>query len=145
MLCAYTGLLFAQTPAAPTAGQAKGSSVSQTLMQMEKDWLAAQKAGDIDKLSQIVAGDWVGINNGKRETRQSYLAAVKSGEAKIESFEIGPMSVKVLGSVAVVQGSDTETGLTNGKDSSRKYVWMDVFVKRAGKWVALRSQDAIVK
>ena len=110
-----------------------------------KDWLAAQKAGDIDKLSQIVAGDWVGINNGKRETRQSYLAAVKSGEAKIESFEIGPMSVKVLGSVAVVQGSDTETGLTNGKDSSRKYVWMDVFVKRAGKWVALRSQDAIVK
>ena len=40
---------------------------------------------------------------------------------------------------------DTEKSITRGKDSSGKYVWMDVFVKRDGKWVAIRSQSAMVK
>jgi hypothetical protein len=55
------------------------------------------------------------------------------------------MDVKVLGSVAVVQGSDTEKSTNDGKDSSGKYVWTDVFAKRDGKWVAVRSQVTLVK
>jgi hypothetical protein len=55
------------------------------------------------------------------------------------------MDVKVLGDVTVVQGSDTERSVTNGKDSSGKWVWMDVFVKRGDTWVAVRSQSAMVK
>jgi len=35
--------------------------------------------------------------------------------------------------------------VTEGKDSSGKYVWMDVFEKREGKWQAVRSQNAMVK
>jgi hypothetical protein len=54
------------------------------------------------------------------------------------------MDVKVLGNVAIVQGSDTEKSTMNGKDTSGKWVWMDVFVKRDGKWVAVRSQAARV-
>jgi hypothetical protein len=45
----------------------------------------------------------------------------------------------------VVQGSDTEKSMTKGKDSSGKYAWMDVFVNRDDKWVAVRSQSALVK
>jgi hypothetical protein len=55
------------------------------------------------------------------------------------------MDVKVIGNVAVVQGSDTEKGTSSGKDSSGKYVWMDVFANRNGKWVVVRSQEAMVK
>lgn len=73
------------------------------------------------------------------------LADVKSGASKVETFAFGPMDVKVLGNVAVVQGSDTEKSTSAGKDSSGKYLWMDVFVKRDGKWVAVRSQTAMVK
>jgi hypothetical protein len=53
--------------------------------------------------------------------------------------------VKVVGSTAIVQGSDTETSTTKGKDSSGKYVWTDVFANRGGKWQAVRSQNAMVK
>jgi len=136
------GLAFAQAQTPP----AKGPSVAQAIKQLEHDWVDAMKAGDIDKLSQIFADDWTGISyDGSKRTKQSFLAAMKSGGEKIESIEFGPMDVKVMGSVAVVQGSDTEKSTTKGKDTSGKWVWMDVFVKRDGKWVVVRSQSAMVK
>ncbi|MGD1100813.1 MAG: nuclear transport factor 2 family protein [Terriglobia bacterium] len=142
LVLACVGLAFAQTPTPP----AKGPSVAQAIQQLEHNWVDAEKARDIDKLSQILADDWVIINDdGSKDTKQSFLAKVKAGAEKIESVEFGPMDVKVMGSVAVVQGSDTEKSTTKGKDSSGKYVWMDVFVKRDGKWVAVRSQLAMVK
>ena len=136
------GLAFAQTKPAP----AKGPSTAQVVKQLEQDWSDAQKAGDVDKLGQILADDWVGLGyDGKKSTKQESLADLKSGATKLESFELGPMEVKVLGSVAVVQGSDTEKSTTKGKDTSGKWVWMDVFVKRDSKWVAVRSQSAKLK
>jgi len=45
----------------------------------------------------------------------------------------------------VVQGSDTEKSSMNGKDTSGKWVWMDVFAKRDGKWVAVRSESTKLK
>jgi uncharacterized protein (TIGR02246 family) len=142
LVTACVGLAFAQTPTPP----AKGPSVAQALKQLEQDWVDASKAGDIDKLNQILADDWVAIGyNGSKETKQSFLANVKSGADKMTSFEFGPMDVKVLGDVAVVQGSDTEKSTTSGKDTSGKWVWMDVFVKHNGKWVVIRSQSAMVK
>jgi ketosteroid isomerase-like protein len=135
------GLAFAQAQTPP----AKGPSVAQTVRQLEHEWSDAGKAGDTDKLSQILADDWTGLEyDGSKVTKEKMLADVKSGAQKLESFEFGPMDVKVLGNVAVVQGSDTEKSTTNGKDSSGKWVWMDVFVKRNGNWVAVRSQSAKV-
>jgi len=142
LVSACVGLAFARAQTPP----AKGPSVAQVVKQLEHDWIDAGKAGDVDKLSQILADDWTGIDyDGSKETKQSFLAGVKSGADKIESFEFGPMDVKVIGSVAVVQGSDTEKSTTNGKDTSGKWVWMDVFVRRDGKWVVVRSQSAMVK
>ena len=141
LVFAWVGLAFAQTQA-----PAKAPTTSQSVRQLERDWEDALKAGDADKLGQILADDWMGIGfDGTKETKQGELADLKSGKEKLESFEIGPMDVKVLGNVAVVQGSDTEKSSYGGKDTSGKWVWMDVFVKREGKWVAVRSQSARVK
>jgi hypothetical protein len=142
--CAAVGVALADTPA--PAAAATGPSVSQSLKQMEQDWSDAMKVGDADKVSSFVADDWVGLSyDGKKTTKKEVLADVKSGKDKTDSIEIGPMDVKVMGNVAVVQGSDTEKSSMDGKDTSGKWVWMDVFVKRDGKWVAVRSQSAMVK
>lgn len=143
LVSACVGLAFAQTQTPP----AKGPSVAQAVKQLEHDWVDAAKAGDTDKLGQILADDWTGLGaDGSKQTKQSYLADIKSGKSKLESFEFGPMDVKVMGNVAVVRGSDTEKSTTNGKDSSGKFAWMDVFVKRNGRWVAVRSSaPAMVK
>jgi len=139
LVFACVGLAIAQTQTPP----AKGPSAAESVKQLEQDWADAAKAGDTDKVSQILANDWIGVGfDGGKETKQNHLADMKSGKFKLESFEFGPMDVKVLGNVAVVQGTNTEksTGI-DGKDSSGKYAWMDVFVKRDGKWVIVRSQS----
>jgi ketosteroid isomerase-like protein len=141
LVAACVGLAFAQAEKTP----AKGTSAAEEVEQVERGWTDAMKAPDADKLNQIIADDWVALGpDGKTETKQAFIAGYKSGKSKTESYEFGPMNVKVLGNVAVVQGSDTEKSMSNGQDSSGKYVWMDVFVKRDGKWVAIRSQLAKV-
>jgi ketosteroid isomerase-like protein len=144
LICASVGLVYAQTtkPAAKPAG----SSVSDSIKQLEHEWTDAMKAKDLDKLSAIIADDWVSLDpDGAKTTKKDFLASVKSGDYTLTSYDFDSMDVKVVGSTAIVQGSDTEKSSTKGKDSSGKYVWMDVFANRAGKWQAVRSQLAMLK
>jgi hypothetical protein len=133
----------------PAYGQAKktaASSAADAVKQLEKDWGAAQLTEDLERLGQILADDWAGIGpDGNKMTKAEFLNNVKTGKSKLEAFEPGPMDAKVIGSVAVVQGSDKETSSFDGKNTSGKYVWMDVFVLRAGKWQVVRSQSALAK
>ena len=128
------------------ANRSAGSGTAEAVKQLERDWSDAEKAGNIDKLSQILADDWVSVSSdGTKMTKQEFLDGVKSGDIKLESYEFGPLDVKVIGGIAVVQGSDTEKSSTKGKDTSGKWVWMDVFEKHGGKWQAVRSVTAMVK
>jgi ketosteroid isomerase-like protein len=128
---------------ADTRPATEGDRTAQALKQLEQDWIDAEKAGDMEKLGRIVADDWTGLDNdGRRLTKQQLIARMKNGNAKLESIELGPMEVKVLGDAAVVQGSDIEVGTTNGKHTKVEIIWMDVFANRDGKWVCVRSQSA---
>jgi len=138
---AALGLAFAA--ASTRAADAPGGA--DTLKQIENEWSEAMRVGNADKLKQILADDWVGLGyDGKTDTKQGLLGRLKSGDIKVQSVENGPMDVKFLANsaVAVVQGSDVEKSMEAGKDTSGKWVWMDVFEKRDGKWVAVRSQSA---
>ena len=140
LLCACFSFVYGQEK------KASSSNAAETVKQLERDWSDAMKAADTEKLNQILADDWVGLEyDGTKETKQSYISGMKSGATKLQSFEFGPMEVKVVGNVAIVQGSDTEKSSYKGKDTSGKWAWMDVFVEQGGKWQAVRSQSAKVK
>lgn len=141
-LCVWAGLATAQEKK-PVASAA---NTVQDLKQLELDWMEASRTANADKLSQILGDEWTGLDYlGNKTTKKDALADIKSKSATLSSIEPGPMEVAVFGNTAVVQGSDTEKSTYKGKDSSGKYVWMDVFVKRNGKWLAVRSQSAKVQ
>ncbi len=140
--CICVGLAIAQEKK-PVAG---GANTVQELKQLELDWAEASRTGNADKLTQILGDEWTALDYlGNKTTKKDMLAELKSKSTTLSSFEPGPMDVAVFGNTAVVQGSDTEKSTYKGKDSSGKYVWMDVFVKRNGKWQAVRSQSAKVQ
>ena len=135
---------------APLYGQSKKSSAGspeiEAVKQVERDWTDAQKTKDTEKLNQIIGDDWIGLGyDGNRSNKQDFIDGVRSGTSKLEAFTFADMDVKIVGNVAIVQGGDTEKSSTHGDDTSGKWVWMDVFVKRNGRWQAVRSQSAKVK
>lgn len=143
LACATTGIIYAQ--AMKTAAPAKPSVVD-SIKQLEHDWTDGAMAKDTDKVGSVLADDWTALEpDGTIETRQKALDGLKSGQMVLTSFDFGPMTVKVIGGTAIVQGSDTEKSVTKGKDSSGKYVWMDMFMLRNGKWQAVRSVTGIMK
>jgi len=118
------------------------ANVEQTLMQLEQQWNQALLAKDYKTVDQIMAEDWTGIDfRGMTVTKAETLAELKSGDSGNQSVELGEMTVKVFGNTAVVIGSDTEKSVYHGKDSSGRYAWTDVFVKRVGRWQAVASQS----
>jgi len=135
-------------------GQAQkpdNSSVEQTLIQMERDWSqVGMNKANIDKdaktMDRVMADDWVGLDfQGAANTKAQAIAHVKSGTSTTQSEDLGPMKVRVFGNTAIVTGSDTERSTYNGKDSSGKYVWTDVFVNRNGRWQAVASESTRVE
>jgi ketosteroid isomerase-like protein len=135
MLALGAGMALAQKPA-PAADELK---------QLETAWMDALKSRDAAKLGDILADSWVALNTeGETHDKARYLAGLKSPAKSLDSFEMGPMTVRFFGNTAVVTGSDTEKSMEKGKDSSGKYVWTDVFVKQNGKWKAVASQSAKV-
>ena len=136
--CAF-GQAMKETP--------KGSSsVEQTLIQIERDWTKAELDKDAAALDRILADDWTVIGfDGKTETKAEAIAELKSGSSTLQTVTLGEMKVKVFGNTAVVQGSDIEKSTYKGKDSSGKYMWMDVFVNRNGKWQAVASESTKVQ
>jgi len=143
VLCGAPQIGLAQTAdkkAAPAANPAVDE-----LKQIELDWFAASKAKDADKLGDILADSWTSIGwDGKTWTKETELADLKKPDNSLDSFEAGPMKVRVFGNTAVVTGSNTEKSKEAGKDTSGKYMWMDVFVKQNGKWKAVASESTKV-
>ena len=125
-------------------GQAKSdkNSLEQILIQMENDWSEADTHKDAAALSRILAEDWIGIDfEGTVLNKAQALRGIGSGSTSLESTVLRNMKVRIYGNTAVVTGSDTERGEYHGKDSSGRYLWTDVFVRRNGRWQAVSSQS----
>jgi uncharacterized protein (TIGR02246 family) len=133
--------------ASPTASAAESSAdVEKALAQMEREWMEAMQKKDTAALERIMADDYTLVDaDGKTLTKAASIAEIKAGEYKIESFTLDPVKVRVFGDVAVATAGDTEKSMQRGKDISGRYVWMDVYVKRNGRWQAVAGQVARVQ
>ena len=148
MTALSAGMLLAQaqTKAADAKKTApSANAASDELKQIENDWVDASKTKNAEKLADILADNWVALGwDGQRTDKAKALAEMKTPGNSLDNIEMGPMTVRIFGNTAVVTGSDTEKSMENGKDTSGKYVWTDVFVKQNGKWKAVASQSTKV-
>jgi ketosteroid isomerase-like protein len=118
-------------------------SAAEEIKKLEQNIGDAMVAVDLEKLNQAYADDFVTIgSSGKLFRKEDLLDDFKSGAHKLVSFELGPVNVQAFGNVAVAQAGVKEKRIQDGKDYSGQFAFVDLFEKRSGKWVIVRTLSA---
>ena len=112
------------------------------LVQLEKDYAKALIGKDRAFLMDYYAPDWRGGNWLGFWTKSTMLEAILSDRYQTKSMDLGKLTVRVLGDVAVVQGVDDEVTRVNGSDTAGRWSFTDVFAWRDGRWVAIASHTS---
>ena len=117
-------------------GAGATGDVEATVKKIEQEILDGILKSDTAALEKHLTSDYLGIGpDGATQNKSEFLADVKSGTLKIESSTMSDIKVQVADSdMAVVVYRTNDKGTYKGKDVTGEYRWLDVFVKRGGKW-----------
>jgi ketosteroid isomerase-like protein len=103
----------------------------------------ALMSADLAVLGRILADDYVQYNEaGESFTKQEVLNNFRSGAIRYPSIVSTGRKIRLFGDMAVVHGSESDIVETNGKQSSVRYVYLDVLRKHDGEWKLVASQLA---
>ncbi len=140
-LASLNGAGAQNNPAARRPGD-----VSHALIDLENRWVEALVKADVTKLDAILADTFVDTDEeGNQTDKRGVLAALKSGDLKMDSVELSDMHVRAYGNSAVVTGAAAQTGAFGGQSLVPRIVFTDTFVLRNGKWRAVASHRSAVR
>lgn len=126
----------------PSAALARPSPAEQQLIRLEHDYAKALIRKDRDFLMNYYAPDWRGGNWLGFWTKSTMIRAVLGDRYITKSMKLRDLTVRVIGNVGIVQGVDDEVTMVDGKNTSGKWSFTDVFERRGGRWVAVASHTS---
>ena len=149
----YLILTLALGLALPTIALAKEKGTNATadeatFKKIEQEILDGILKSDTSAAEKYLTSDYVGVGpDGVTQNKTEFLSDIKSGTLKIESSKYSDMKVQVADAdMAVVMYRSNDKGTYKGKDITGEYRWLDVFVKRDGKWqIAIDQGTQIAK
>ena len=119
----------------------------QQILKLFEDGDRALLAADVVELSRIFADDYTQYDElGEAHTRQEAMNNLKSGAIRYLSMvSTGRRIRRLSADVAIVHGSEEDDVEQGGQRFPVRYVYMDVVVKRDGRWQIVASQLASPK
>lgn len=114
------------------------------IFQLFEDGDRALISANVAELSRIYADDYVQYDeSGKAFTKQKVIDNLNSGTVRYVSMISAGRRIRVLrDDVAIVHGSEDDEVEQGGRRFRVRYVYMDVVVKRGGRWQIVGSQLA---
>ncbi len=120
----------AQTPKDDT-------KVEQALRNLVRAWDEAYVKGDAAILDRLLADEFAFVGGPKKA---EYLASFKSRPADlVDSAVSTDIQVQVYGDTAVLIGLDTISGKNKGQPYVVKWLYMDVWIRRSGRWQCVKT------
>lgn len=121
--------------------QAPGPPEQRQLIELERRWNDAILRGHRAEVGAFMAEDWTEItSDGHILTKTEDLAELEGGGYKATLLELSELQVRLLGDAAVVTGVTNEKSSYRGRDTGGRTRWMDVFVRKDGRWLCVASQ-----
>lgn len=116
----------------------------QQILKLFEDGDRALIAADEAELARIFADDYIQYDeSGDAHTKQDLLHNLNSGRIRYLSMISTGRRIRLLNEdVAIVHGSEDDDVEQGGQRFPVTYVYMDVVVKRSGKWQIVASQLA---
>ncbi len=95
---------------------------------------------DVEALAEIFADDYVQYNpSGQPFTKQQVLESLRTSTVRYPSIVSTGRHIRLFGDVAIVHGSEDDLVETDGQRFPARYLYMDVVVKRNGRWQIVGS------
>ena len=139
--------------AAATSSPAKetfdAAAIEAEITKLEREWMDAPKTRNADAVRRVLADNAVLVYpDGTTATKADEVRTIESGAITADSFEMLDHKVTVIDAdAAFISGRSV---IKNGKftipnqkkpiDVSGEYRFLDVYVKRDGKWQVAASQ-----
>ncbi len=130
----------AQTPAAPPVTTAQSPEIHE-LQVIEDKWASALNQRDQYALELVLSPLFVNIaSNGDVTTRNQQIVATINPEDKTAAIEFRVITVRMLGDVAVANGTYAYTHKAGNGEGVEKGVFTHVFQRQHGNWVCMNAQ-----
>jgi ketosteroid isomerase-like protein len=122
-------------------------SDEQEIVKLFEDGDRALMSANVAELRRIYADDYVQYDEtGRIIMKQDLIRDLTSGAVRLVSMKSTGRCVRMLrDDVAIVHGSEDDEIEQDGKRFEARYIYMDVVMKRNGRWQIVASQLARVK
>ena len=119
----------------------QNEKVERELKELVRQWDSAMVNRDITTLDRILADEFTLSGTPKTQ----FLAFVKSPNTMIESAVSDNFDVRVYNDTAVLIAHDTIKSKENGVPVVNVYRYIDVWIKRAGRWQCVATESYLIK
>ena len=113
------------------------AGLEEHLKSLVRQWDAAIVKRDAAALDRLLADEFEFVGGVKKA---AYLNSIKTQAADAVTSAVSTdLQVLVYDNTAVVTGLDTISGVNKGQPYTSKWLYTDVWVKRAGRWQCVRT------
>jgi hypothetical protein len=117
-------------------------SDQQILIELERAWDAAFHRQDAKFIETLLADEFIATyGDGSRGDKAKELSLASDTKQQVDSSRLDEFIVKTFGNTAVVWFTQILVGPVNGKPTEVRYRYVDVWVNRGGRWLAVASQS----
>src|SRR5262249_53877961 len=113
--------------------------VEQDLRKLVATWDEAYVKGDTKTLGRLLADEFEFVGGPKKA---DYLASFKTRKGTVRSAMSSDLKVQIYDDMAIVTGVDTINLNNGGQSLMTKWLYMDVWIKRGGRWQCVKTYSA---
>src|SRR5262245_31945846 len=139
ILVFFAAIFLSISASAQSARSDRDLKAEREVRELVRLWDEAYVKGDTATLDRILADEFSFVAGpGKAE----YLASFKTRNLMIESAVSTDIDVRVYGDTVILTGMDTITGKNKEQVLLTKWLYMDVWIKKNGRWQCVRTYSA---